>query len=164
MPRHSKDGICFKDRQSRYRARQVFVHCCLAVRAAAKVKGTRSASRALSVPVLNDRRNAKSTETTANDRLLNFMAQPPLGRKTRQVWSSSLKYSLSSSATASNSFLAYLPLASTEIPFVQTEAGPAKNGHRQLDRLSPFVPTADVIKEAANSGGLTFSKAASGLC
>src|SRR6476661_3968319 len=100
MPRHSEDGICFKDRQSRYRARQVIVHCCLAVRAAAKVKGTRSASRALSVPVLNDRRNAKSTATTANDRLLNFMAQPPLGRKTRQVWSSSLKYSLSSSATA----------------------------------------------------------------
>src|SRR6267378_3822071 len=88
MPRHSKDGICFKDRQSRYRARQVFVHCCLAVRAAAKVKGKRSASRALRIPVLNDRRNAKSTETTANDRLLHFMAQPPLGRKTRRVWSS----------------------------------------------------------------------------
>jgi hypothetical protein len=30
-PRHSKDGICFKDRQSRYRARQLFMHCCLAV-------------------------------------------------------------------------------------------------------------------------------------
>jgi hypothetical protein len=27
-----------------------------------------------------------------------------------------------------------------------------------------FVPTADVIKEAANCGDLTFSKAASGLC
>src|SRR5258706_3346038 len=114
MPRHSKDGICFKDRQSRYRARQVFVHCCLAVRAAAKVKGTRSASRALSVPVStsnesNDRSAAKSTETTAKDRLLHFMAQPPLGRKTRQVWSPSLKYSLSSSAIASNRLLAHLP-------------------------------------------------------
>src|SRR6202035_1724714 len=51
-PRHSKDGICFKDRQSRYRARQLFMHCCLAVRAANKVGGARSASRALSVPVL----------------------------------------------------------------------------------------------------------------
>src|SRR5712672_3920988 len=114
MPRHSKDGICFKDRQSRYRARQVFVHCCLAVRAAAKVREAGSASRALSVPVStssesNDRSAAKSTETTANDRLLHFMAKPPLGRKTRQVWSSSLKYSLSSSATASNSLLAHLP-------------------------------------------------------
>jgi hypothetical protein len=36
-----------------------------------------SASRALSVPVLNDSSSAKSTETTANDRLLHFMAQPP---------------------------------------------------------------------------------------
>src|SRR5712671_850623 len=80
MPRHSEDGICFKDRQSRYRARQVFMHCCLAVRAAAKVKGARSASRALSIPVLNDRSPA-SAETTANDRLLHFMAQPPLVEK-----------------------------------------------------------------------------------
>src|SRR6267378_1281288 len=93
MPRHSEDGICFKDRQSRYRARQVFKHCCLAVRAAAKVKGARSASRALRVPMCtsgesNDRSAAKRTETTTNDRLLHFMAQPPLGRKTRQVWSS----------------------------------------------------------------------------
>jgi hypothetical protein len=30
-PRHSKDGICFKDLQSLYRARQLFMHCCLAV-------------------------------------------------------------------------------------------------------------------------------------
>jgi hypothetical protein len=30
----------------------------------------------LSVPALNDRRSAKSTETTENDRLLHFMAQP----------------------------------------------------------------------------------------
>jgi hypothetical protein len=36
----------------------------------------RSASRALSVPVANDRRSAKSTETTANDLLLHFMARP----------------------------------------------------------------------------------------
>src|ERR1700738_2477066 len=76
MPRHSKDGICFKDRQSRYRARQVFMHCCLAVRAAAKVREARSASSALSFPVLDDRSAAKSTETTANDRLLQFMAEP----------------------------------------------------------------------------------------
>jgi hypothetical protein len=37
----------------------------------------RSESRAWSVPVLDDSRSAKSTETTANDRLLHFMAQPP---------------------------------------------------------------------------------------
>src|SRR6266403_4136419 len=117
MPRHSEDGICFKDRQSRYRARQVFMHCCLAVRAAAKVKGARSASRALSVSVVNDRSAAESTETTANDRLLHFMAQPPLDRKTRQVWSSSLKYSLSSSATASNSLLSNCPRISRN-PFL----------------------------------------------
>jgi len=41
-------------------------------------KGERGeiASHALSVPVLNDRRSAKSTKTTANDRLLHFMTQP----------------------------------------------------------------------------------------
>src|SRR5215472_1928514 len=66
MPRHSEDGICFKDRQSRYRARQVFMHFRLAVSAAAKVREAKSASRALSVPVLNDRSTAKSTETTVN--------------------------------------------------------------------------------------------------
>ena len=81
MPRHSEDGICFKDRQSRYRARQVFMHCCLAVWAAAKVKELRSASRALSIPVLNDRNTANCTETTTNDRMLNFMAQLPSGQK-----------------------------------------------------------------------------------
>jgi hypothetical protein len=31
----------------------------------------------LSVPVLNDKNIPKSTETTTNDRLLHFMAQPP---------------------------------------------------------------------------------------
>src|ERR1700739_208865 len=41
------------------------------------MRESRSASRALSVPVPNDSRSAKSTETTANDRLLHFMAQPP---------------------------------------------------------------------------------------
>jgi hypothetical protein len=41
------------------------------------MRESRSASRALSVPVLNDSGSAKSTETTANDRLLHFMAQPP---------------------------------------------------------------------------------------
>ena len=76
MPLHSEDGICFKDRQSRYRARQVFMHCCLAVRAAARVGEAISASRALSVPVLNDRSTAKSAEMTENDRLLHFMVRP----------------------------------------------------------------------------------------
>src|SRR6267154_5587311 len=89
MPRHSEDGICFKDRQSRYRARQVFTHCCLAVRAANKVREERSASRALSVPVLttsesNDRSTAQSTGTMANDCFLHFVARPPLGRKTQR--------------------------------------------------------------------------------
>jgi hypothetical protein len=41
------------------------------------MRESRSASRALSVPVLNDSRSAKSREATANDRLLHFMAQPP---------------------------------------------------------------------------------------
>jgi hypothetical protein len=41
------------------------------------MRESRSASRALSVPVLNDSRSVKSIETTANDRLLHFMAQPP---------------------------------------------------------------------------------------
>src|SRR5258706_13407463 len=89
MSRHSKEYICFKDTQSRYRARQVFTHCCLAVLADAKVREERSASRALSVPVLttkesNDRSTAQSTGTMANDCFLHFMARPPLGRKTRR--------------------------------------------------------------------------------
>src|ERR1700730_3049596 len=62
------------------------MHCCFAVWAAAKVRDARSASRALSVPILNDRSTAKRRETTANDRLLHFMAQLPLGRKRRRVW------------------------------------------------------------------------------
>ena len=53
------------------------MHCCLAVCAAAKVR----VSRALSVPVLSDRRSANSAETTANDRLLHFMPQLPLVEK-----------------------------------------------------------------------------------
>lgn len=52
------------------------MHCCLAVWAAAKVTEASSASRALSVPVLNDKNTAKSTEMTANNRMLHFMAQP----------------------------------------------------------------------------------------
>jgi hypothetical protein len=40
----------------------------------------------LSVPMLNDRSTAESSEATANDRLLHFMAQLPLGRKRRRVW------------------------------------------------------------------------------
>ena|SRR6185295_4507184 len=50
------------------------MHCCLAAGAAAKVREARSASRALSISWLNDRSTAKITETTANDRLLHFMA------------------------------------------------------------------------------------------
>jgi hypothetical protein len=57
------------------------MHCCLAVRAAAKVREARSASPALSVSVLDDRSTAKSAETMANDRLLHFMAQPLLVEK-----------------------------------------------------------------------------------
>jgi hypothetical protein len=52
------------------------MHCCLAVRAAAKVGEAISASRALSVPVLDGRSTAKSAETTENDLLLNFMVRP----------------------------------------------------------------------------------------
>ena len=80
-PRHSKDGICFKDRQSRYRARQLFMHCCLAASAAAKVREVRPASLALSVLVPTDRSTTKSTGTAANNCLLHFMAQPPFRLK-----------------------------------------------------------------------------------
>jgi hypothetical protein len=52
------------------------MHCCLAVRAAAKVREERSASRALSVPIIDDGSTAKSMETKANDRLLHFIGQP----------------------------------------------------------------------------------------
>ena len=62
------------------------MHCRLATCAAAKVREAKSASRALSVPILDDRSTAKRRETTANDRLLHFMAQLPLGRKRRRVW------------------------------------------------------------------------------
>jgi hypothetical protein len=51
------------------------MHCCLAVRAAAKAPEARSASRALSLPTLKDRGTAKSTPMTANERLVHFMAQ-----------------------------------------------------------------------------------------
>ena len=81
-PRHSKDGICFKDRQSRYRARQLFMHCCLAVSATAKMGELRSASRALSVPVLNDRRVRRRQQTTAC-----YISWPgPFRSKLRRVW------------------------------------------------------------------------------
>src|SRR5262249_30374291 len=50
------------------------------------VREARSASRAWSIPIFNDRSTAKRRETTANDRLLHFMAQLPLGRKRRRVW------------------------------------------------------------------------------
>jgi hypothetical protein len=43
----------------------------------------KSASRASSVPILKDRSTAKRRGTTGNDRLLQFMAQLPLGRR---VW------------------------------------------------------------------------------
>jgi hypothetical protein len=42
------------------------MHFRLAVSAAAKVREAKSASRALSVSVLNDKSTAKSTETTAS--------------------------------------------------------------------------------------------------
>src|SRR5262249_20609737 len=74
----------------------------LAVWAAAKVREARSASRALSVPILNDRSTAKRGETTANDRLLHFMGQLRFGRKRttslKQRRKLSLKYSLSARA------------------------------------------------------------------
>ena len=64
----------------------------------------RSASRALGVPILNDRNTMKSAETTAKERLLHFMAQLPLGRKRRRVWNDgrrlSLKYNLSARAVS----------------------------------------------------------------
>ena len=44
------------------------------------MSGVTSASCAWSAPVLDDRSTASSTETTANERLLHFMAQLPLGR------------------------------------------------------------------------------------
>src|SRR5215472_17484591 len=86
MPRHSEDGICFKDRQSRYRARQVFMHFRLAVSAAAKVREAKSASRALSVSVFNDKSTAKSTETTVNAKAKAFdscMVTQPLAQAVR---------------------------------------------------------------------------------
>src|SRR5215472_4502739 len=74
----------------------------LAVWAAAKVREARSASRALRVPILNDRSAAKRGETTANDRLLRFMGQLRFGRKRRRVRNDNrklpLKYSLSARA------------------------------------------------------------------
>ena len=53
------------------------MHCHLAVRAATKVPEARSASRALSLPIFKDGGTAKSTQMTANDRLVHFMAQLP---------------------------------------------------------------------------------------
>jgi hypothetical protein len=111
------------------------------------VREARSASRALSAPVLNDRSTAKSTGTTVSDRLLYFMAQPLLGRKTRRVWSdcrsSSLNYGLYSSATASNSFFACVPSDQPEIPFVQAEAG--------LDNYRRCDPRQDRLSQVRSS-------------
>jgi hypothetical protein len=77
MPRHSKDGICFKEEQSWYRERQTFMHFCLAVLAAAKMVEALSASRALSGPELSGKSATKSMTTTVNDGPLHFMARPP---------------------------------------------------------------------------------------
>lgn len=57
------------------------MHCCLAVGAAANVSPARPESRALRLPILKDRGTASSAQTTANDGLVHFMAQLPLGRK-----------------------------------------------------------------------------------
>jgi hypothetical protein len=111
----------------------------------------RSASRALSAPVLNDRSTAKSRETTANDRLLYFMAQPLLGRKTRRVWSdcrsSSLKYGLYSSATASNSFFACVPSYQPKSPFVRTEVG-----LEQYPRCDPRQDRLSQVRSSNDNG------------
>jgi hypothetical protein len=83
-PRHSNEGSCFRSRHSRYRARQVFMHCCLAVRAAANVRGARFASCAWSLPILKDRGTARSAQMTASDCSVNFMAQLSFGSKSDQ--------------------------------------------------------------------------------
>ena len=64
------------------------MHCCLAVRAAAKVGDAISASRAF-VRALNDRSTAKSTETTQTGCLIHFMVQPLQLKNTGEfgVWS-----------------------------------------------------------------------------
>jgi hypothetical protein len=49
----------------------------LPVCAAAKIREAISASPALSVAILKERSATESTETTANDRFLDFMAQMP---------------------------------------------------------------------------------------
>ena len=79
----TKDGICFKEKQARYLARQTFLHCCLAASAAAKRVDATPESRTSSVPDLNAKIATTSTETTENDGLLHFIIQP-LKSKTRQ--------------------------------------------------------------------------------
>jgi hypothetical protein len=56
------------------------MHCCLAVGAAAKLREVSSASRALSIPILDDGSNAKITDATAIDCILHLMAQLPSSR------------------------------------------------------------------------------------
>jgi hypothetical protein len=49
-------------------------------------------------------------------------------------------------------------------PAILTSVLPSTADIRERGGHVRKVPTADVIKEAANCGGLTFSKAVSGLC
>jgi hypothetical protein len=90
------------------------------------MRESRSASRALSVPVLNDSRSAKSKETTANDRLLHFMAQPPKVEKHGEFGVTSQFVIEVQPLFIRNSFQTVFclrALVSIEIPFVQTEVG-----------------------------------------
>src|SRR5215469_974191 len=67
------------------------MHCRLAVGAAATVReamsaaALRSALRASSVPIFDERSTAKNTETTVNDRLLPFMIKPPACWRSIQI-------------------------------------------------------------------------------
>jgi hypothetical protein len=94
------------------------------------MRESRSASRALSVPVLNDSRSTKSTETTANDRLLHFMAQPPKVEKHGEFGVTSQFVIEVQPSLIRNSFQTVFclrALVSIEIPFVQTEVGPEQD-------------------------------------
>src|SRR5215471_12985845 len=85
------------------------MHCHLAVRAATKVPEARSASRALSLPRFKDGGTTKSTQMTANDRLVHFMAQLPFYVETTTSLEVGLKCSLSPSCTALIGLVESLP-------------------------------------------------------
>jgi hypothetical protein len=94
------------------------------------MRESRSASRALSVPLPNDSRSTKSTETTANDRLLDFMAQPPKVEKHGEFGVTSQFVIEVQPLFIRNSFQTVFclrALVSIEIPFVQTEVGPEQD-------------------------------------